>query len=277
VIKHILIPQDGSDHSSAALDYGIWLARRTGAKITGLYVVDIVTLEGPLLHDISGSLGFEPYLNFSTKMREVLEARGEDILTGFVERCEKEGIGHECSLASGVVVSEISERAKVADLVIMGRFGVNVEFEYGLLGSTTEGVIRRASKPVLVVPDRFSEPARPLLAYDGGATAAKAMHSAAELVKTLGLSLTVLAVAGGEEGDRLLSEAKEYLKPYGVEAEYKSREGAAYREIVSCYEDGGYDMLFMGVSHHSRIVEMVLGSTTEHVVRAVEGPVFLER
>ncbi|MFQ5586224.1 MAG: universal stress protein [Thermodesulfobacteriota bacterium] len=277
MIKHILIPQDGSDHGAAALDYGIWLARRTEAKITGLYVVDIVTLEGPFFHDISGSLGFEPYLNFSTKMREMLEARGEEILNSFVERCESEGVECEKTLGSGVVVSEICERAKVADLVIMGRFGVNVEFEYGLLGSTTEGVIRRASRPVLVVPDRFKEPARPLLAYDGGATAAKAMHSAAELVKTLGRPLTVLAVAEGEEGDRLLNEAEEYLKPYGVEAEYISREGAAYREIVACYEEKGHDMLFMGVSHHSRIVEMVLGSTTEHVIRAVQGPVFLER
>ncbi|MFQ5329547.1 MAG: universal stress protein [Thermodesulfobacteriota bacterium] len=277
MIKHILIPQDGSDHSSAALDYGVWLAKRTEAKITGLYVVDIVTLEGPFFHDISGSLGFEPYLNFSTKMREVLDARGEELLKGFVERCESDGVECESVLASGVVVSEICERAKLADLVIMGRFGINVEFEYGLLGSTAEGVIRRASRPVIVVPDRFIEPAKPLLAYDGGATAAKAMHSAAELVKTLGLPLTILAVGAGEEGDRLLSEAEEYLKPYGVEVEYKSREGAAYKEIVSCYEEGGHDILFMGVSHHSRIVEMVLGSTTEHVVRAVQGPVFLER
>ncbi|MFQ5465844.1 MAG: hypothetical protein ACE5EI_07950 [Thermodesulfobacteriota bacterium] len=33
----------------------------------------------------------------------------------------------------------------------------------------------------------------------------------------------------------------------------------------------------MGTSHHSRFVEMVLGSTTEHVVRSVRGPFFLER
>jgi len=277
MIKQILIPQDGSDHSSSALDYGIWLARPMEARLIGLYVMDIVTMEGPFFHDLSGSLGFEPYLNFSVKMRELLEARGEDIMEGFAEECDKKKIDHEKIVASGVVVREICDKAKVADLVIMGRFGINVEFEYGLLGSTTEGVIRKTSKPVLVVPERFAEPKKPLLAYDGGATAAKAMHSAAELVKTLGLPLTVLAVSGREEGDRLLSEAKEYLKPYGVEGEYINRKGAPHQEIVACHKEGGHDMLFMGVSHHSRIVEMVLGSTTEHVVRAVQGPIFLER
>jgi nucleotide-binding universal stress UspA family protein len=33
----------------------------------------------------------------------------------------------------------------------------------------------------------------------------------------------------------------------------------------------------MGVTSHSRIVEMVVGSTTEYVMRNVNGPVFLER
>jgi len=33
----------------------------------------------------------------------------------------------------------------------------------------------------------------------------------------------------------------------------------------------------MGVTHHSRIAQMVLGSTTEHVMRRVGGPFFLER
>ena len=277
MIKQILIPQDGSDHSSSALDYGIWLARPMEARLIGLYVMDIVTMEGPFFHDLSGSLGFEPYLNFSVKMRELLEARGENIMEGFIEVCDKAKVDHEKIVASGVVVREICEKAKVADLVIMGRFGINVEFEYGLLGSTTEGVIRKTSKPVLVVPGSFAAPVKPLLAYDGGATAAKAMHSAAELVKTMGLPLTVLAVAGREESDRLLSGAKEYLKPYGVKAEYISREGSPHKEIVSCHKEGGHDMLFMGASHHSRIVEMVLGSTTEHVVRAVQGPIFLER
>ena len=64
MFKNILIPQDGSNHSRTALAYGIWLARKFDAKVIGLYVVDVVVMEGPFLHDLSGSLGFEPFLNF---------------------------------------------------------------------------------------------------------------------------------------------------------------------------------------------------------------------
>jgi nucleotide-binding universal stress UspA family protein len=41
--------------------------------------------------------------------------------------------------------------------------------------------------------------------------------------------------------------------------------------------DGGYDLLFIGAYGHSRIIEMVLGSTTEYVLRNSDAPVFLAR
>ena len=47
---------------------------------SALHVIDIVSIEGSFFHDISGSLGFEPYLDFSSKMREVLEERGRAML-----------------------------------------------------------------------------------------------------------------------------------------------------------------------------------------------------
>ena len=51
----------------------------------GLHVVDIVSIEGSFFHDISGSLGFEPYLDFSSKMRGVLQERGKALLEAFAE------------------------------------------------------------------------------------------------------------------------------------------------------------------------------------------------
>lgn len=277
MIKNILVPQDGSAYGKAALDYSVWLARKFGAGLTGLHVVDIVSLEGPFLHDLSGSLGFEPFLNFSTRMREALEARGKTILGAFEEACKDSGAECETLISFGIVANEICDRAKIADLVVVGRRGVNAQFEYGLLGSTTESVIRRSPKPVLVVPETFKEPKKPLLAYDGSPNASKAMHSAAEWAKMLDLPLTVITATASGEEDGLLEEARQYLKPYGIEASFKSLKGDAPIVIESHYKDNGHDLLFMGTSHHSRLIEMVLGSTTEHVMRTVAGPFFLER
>ncbi|CAG1064790.1 partial Universal stress protein/MSMEI_3859, partial [uncultured bacterium] len=220
---------------------------------------------------------FEPFLNFSTRMREALESRGKTILSTFEEACAENKAECETQISFGIVANEICDKAKVADLVVVGRRGMNARFEYGLLGSTTESVLRRSPKPVLVVPENFSEPKKPLLAYDGSPNASKAMHSAAEWAKTLGLPLTVITASATGEEEALLNEARQYLKPYAVEAKFASLKGDAPLVIESYYKDNGHDLLFMGTSHHSRLVEMVLGSTTEHVMRTVGGPFFLER
>lgn len=278
MIKKILVTQDGSEHGKAALDYGIWLAKRFKASIIGVYIVDLVALEGPFLHDLSGSLGFEPYLNFSTKMREALESKGNSILNILEEAAKKEGVETEVHISMGIIANEICEKARLADLVIVGKRGINEKFEHGLLGSTTENVLRKSPKPVLIVPDSFSPIQNPLLAFDGSPNASKAMHSAAEWAKALGLPLTVVTVSNlKEEMDPLLKDAESYLKPYGINAKFVQLSEDAPTAIEKYYKENKHDLLFMGTSHHSRLIEMVLGSTTEHVMRSVKGPFFLER
>jgi nucleotide-binding universal stress UspA family protein len=53
--------------------------------------------------------------------------------------------------------------------------------------------------------------------------------------------------------------------------------GPPHQRIVDVLRDGGYDLLFIGAYGHSRIIEMVLGSTTEYVLRNSDAPVFLAR
>src|SRR5213078_3454410 len=202
MIKTILVALDGSEHADAALQYALWLAERVRATVLGLHVIDVVSIEGSFLHDISGSLGFEPYLDFSAKMREALAERG---------------VPCDTTLATGIVANEICDQARVADLVVIGHRGVNEQFSTGLLGSTTESGARKSPKPVFVSPMRFKEIRRPLLAYDGSQRASAAMHAAAEVASALSLPLTVIHVAREEaaEGTRVLDEARRYLHSYG--------------------------------------------------------------
>ena len=75
MIKNILVGVDGSDHARTATRYAQWFAKRFDARVLGLHVIDIVSVEGPFFHDISGSLGFEPYLDFTSKVRDALAER----------------------------------------------------------------------------------------------------------------------------------------------------------------------------------------------------------
>jgi len=278
LIKKILVGIDTSEHSQNAQAYAFYFARIFKASLIGLHVVDIVSIEGSFFHDISGSLGLEPYMDFSSKMREVLTARGRGVLDDFAAAARRENIAAETVIDMGIVANQICERARSADLVMIGHRGVNERFSTGLLGSTAESVARKCPRPVFISPKRFREIKRPVLAYDGSERASRAMCSAAEFAQSLGVPLTVVTCARDPKlGERTLAEARAYFANYTPKAEFKLLQGHANEEIVKFLKEHEADLLFIGAYGHSRIIEMVLGSNTEYVLRNSPWPVFLAR
>jgi nucleotide-binding universal stress UspA family protein len=278
MIKKILVGIDTSEHSRNAQAYAFYFARLFDASLIGLHVVDIVSIEGSFFHDISGSLGVEPYLDFSSKMREVLTARGRSVLDEFAAAARRENIVAETVLDMGIVANQICDRARSADLVMIGHRGVNERFSTGLLGSTAESVARKCPRPLFISPMKFREVKRPVLAYDGSERASRAMRAAAEFASGIGAPLEVITVARDPKlGERTLAEARSYFENYTPKAEFKLLQGHANEEIVKFLKERDADVLFIGAYGHSRIIEMVLGSTTEYVLRNAPCPVFLSR
>ncbi len=277
MIKKILVGQDGSNNSASATEYALWLAERFKSVISGLFVVDRVLLEGPFFHDLSASIGFEPFVNFSEKMRETLEERGADILSEFKKRCAGSSISAQTFITTGLVALELCKSAALSDLLVIGRKGDSEGFDTGMLGSVAEGVVRRSRTPVFLAPPEFSPVKNPLLVYDGSKNAGDAMRIAAEFAKVTGGRLTVASVGSAGEADEHLVDAMDYLKSYDIKGAFKELKGEAPVEIEKYYKDAGHDMLFMGATHRSRVVELVLGSTAEYVLRAVTGPVIVVR
>ncbi|HUO06227.1 MAG TPA: universal stress protein [Candidatus Binataceae bacterium] len=278
MIKKILIGIDSSEYSRNAQAYAFYFARRFGASLIGLHVVDVVSIEGSFFHDISGSLGLEPYLDFSSKMREALTERGRMVLGNFAASAKHENIPAETVLDMGIVANQICDRARGADLVMIGHRGVNEKFSTGLLGSTAESVARKCPRPLFIAPMGFKEIERPVLAYDGSERASQAMRAAAEFSSNTGIQLTVITVARDLKlGEKTIAEARAYFEPYSPTPVFKLIQGHANEEIVRFLKEHDAGVLFIGAYGHSRIIEMVLGSTTEYVLRNSPCPVFLSR
>ena len=131
---------------------------------------------------------------------------------------------------------------------------------------------------MVVSPIRFQEITRALLAYDGSDRASRAMRAAAEFAATLEVPLDVITVARDLKlGERTLNQARSYLEPYSIRAEFKLVPGHAHEGIISSLKEFAADLLFIGAYGHSRIIEMVLGSNTEFVLRNAPCPVFMSR
>jgi nucleotide-binding universal stress UspA family protein len=275
MIKQILVPTDGSEHASLGVQYGVGLAKQHEASLVGLHVIDIHLLEGPFLRDISASLGTAPYVNYQNNMALILEEKGKAALEDFRQRAEKSGVQFQAMQITGAVASAIVEQSELADLIVMGRGGEHGEFLGGLVGSTTESVVRHAKCPVLVTGRKEARIQRFVVAYDGSPHARHALQFATSIGEAWLVPFEVLVVS--KNGDGVLTEAKHYLQAHDLQVEYTVREGDPREVIVDFTRERQADLLVMGAFGHSKVRELLLGSTTQYVINHAPCPVLLAR
>ncbi len=80
-----------------------------------------------------------------------------------------------------------------------------------------------------------------------------------------------------EEGREALARVEDLAADHGVDVAGVVREGRPAREIVRYAEDGGCDLVVMATHGRGGIDRLLLGSVTEHVVRASSVPVLTVR
>ncbi|HPO15495.1 MAG TPA: universal stress protein [Candidatus Hydrogenedentes bacterium] len=276
MFRRILVPTDGSESAGIGVRYAVALASRHPVVLHGLHVVDVKLLEGPFLRDLSASLGTAPYVNYQNNISLILEERGRAALTAFQEASEQAKVTCETTLTTGIVPRTIVEYASLSDLVILGRSGEHSQWLEGLVGSTTEAVVRRATQPVLVTGveqpgfDRF------LVAYDGSHYARRALKTAATISEAWHMPFHVLVV-GDAETLGLLDEARNYFQAYPVQVEYAACTGDPAEQIIHYAQKCSADFIVMGAYGHSKVRELVLGSTTAYAINHASCPVLLTR
>ena len=134
----ILVPTDGSDASTAALDHALSLASQYDARIHALYVVD-----------------WEPY-GLVEEGKSVIVDTLHDEGSAAVARVEEEAETVGVDVRTGVVEGDIHRRIldyateEGVDLIVMGTHGRR-GLDRLLIGSVTERVVRSSPVPVLTV------------------------------------------------------------------------------------------------------------------------------
>ncbi len=277
MVRHILVPTDGSDTAFVAVRYAVALAKDSGATLHGLYVVDVKLLEGPFLRDISASLGTAPFVNYQGNIAMILEERGNAALEAFRRACEEAGVRHKTSQATGVVSRVIVEHGELTDMIVMGRGGEHSQWLEGLAGSTTQAVIRRAGRPVLVTNTPAAGRERLMVAYDGSNNAKQALHTAANLSAEWRAALHVLMVGDAEWVNRRIAEAQDYVAAHGIPSEFVGREGDPSETIVAYARECEADILVIGAYGHTKVRELVVGSATAYALNHAPCPVLLSR
>jgi len=280
MVKNILIPTDGSDFGKTAIAYGISIARKLGAGLLGLHVVDIRLLQGPVFTDLSGSMGIPSYQEFLPAIESSLEAKAETILGAFREQCEAAGIHVQTKKVTGVIDESIIEEGRTCcDWILLAQRGEHFHMGDGaILGSTAQSVVRSSGKPVLVTPGEFREIESMAIAYDGSLPAHNALKLAAELSAAASWPLSVVIVSNDQcLAAEMAQKAEDFLSPRKIDSTVLILNGKEDRELLRYIREGAVELLVMGAFGHNRLRELLVGSTTSMIIRKSTIPVLLTR
>ena len=145
IIKRILVPTDFSTTSDLAIGYGIDLAKRYGASLHFLHVVE----DTYLAHAYPDGY-FAELPGIQAKIRADAEQRLAEVFT----RCAAAAVPVTRQVVDGRPARLIVETAKTlgTDLIVMGTHGRSGVAHF-LMGSVAEHVVRTAPCPVFTVRD----------------------------------------------------------------------------------------------------------------------------
>ncbi|KTG09589.1 hypothetical protein AUR64_13025 [Haloprofundus marisrubri] len=287
----ILVPTDGSEAATQALDHALLLAAAMDASVHALHVVNAEPDETAGATDNRDA----------EEVVDTLRRFGERTLDAVSDRSESETTSVETALRTGVPHDEILAYAdeQGVDLVVMGTQGRSGLQRY-LLGSVAERVVRLANCPVMAVheDDDATPYERVLVPTDGSDYAEVATDHAVAVARAFdaelhALSAVNLAEAGGlfnaggvdsEFVSRLDRRAQadtdavvERADDAGVRSESTVVHGVPHETVAEYVTDNDIDLVVMGTHGRSGFRRYLLGSITERVLRTAPAPVLAVR
>ena len=160
-MKRILVPIDFSDATLRVIDLAQQLAKALDAEIHLVHVKELTAAAAPgtLGYGLAGMPELAPMSGvplpvFDPMPQEVpVDEDEQSKLTHWQDKIAQSGVKVTLHEPTGAVVEEILNEADVvnADLIVMGTHGHGAMYNL-LVGGVTKGVLKRSTRPVLLVP-----------------------------------------------------------------------------------------------------------------------------
>jgi len=277
MIKSILVAVDGSEYTDSVMKYALQMAKRFGARLRIVTVIDVRIFEWSVYLGVDGFAPVLPSSVYLDESRQLLQEKADNVLKKCEEIAQKEGVSYTAEKVEGSPVEILSNRAAIVDLVLLGAHGEFAKWGRSkLMGATVEAISRECIKPLFISQKDYREFKKILVPYDGSLNSNRALPYAGYFASQFGAGVTVFTVDNNlEMAKNVASEGTNYLSSYEVDLDLEIRRGNAEEEIINFSEEGGFDLIVMGAYGHSRIREAILGSTTEHVMRHANIPLLL--
>jgi len=280
-VRTILAPTDLSALARHAVARASLLAAEPGARLSVQHVVNVGALDA-LRHLLDG--GALPVQD------RLLDEMREEVQVLAAEMASRHHVQPDVHLVVGNVLAEIAGHADAidADLVVMGARGAGFMREL-LIGSATERVLRKISRPLLVVKQIAHEPYRRVLVpVDFSPRSLDALRLAqrvapqAEYVLLHAFEVPFegkLRYAGVEEHAlsslrvnarrEAIDKMNALIVQSGADENRVRRivvHGEPATELLEQEQEQDCDLVVIGKRGQGMIGEMLLGSVTKHVL-----------
>ncbi len=275
MLRSALVALDGSAYSETATALAIDLAKRPGARLLGLGVLDAPAIRGaePV------PLGAGAYKQARDEVRLAdAHRRVVDFLAAFRARATAAGIAVDVLEDIGDPADRILREAHRCDLVILAR-ETHFHFEtQEQPDDTLARVLRGSPRPVVTVPRELPEGQGVVVAYGGGREAARTLQTFQLLGLAAGEAIEVVSIhRDGAEAEALAHLAGAYLTAHGAPHRLRAIASAAPPADVLLEEIRRVRprLLVMGAHGHHPLRDLFGTSITRAVLRACPVPAFI--
>lgn len=285
-MNKILACIDTRGNTDAVIDWAAWAARRQGGALEFLHVLERHP-EVATVTDFSGTLGLDAQESLLKELSDqdgqrsvALREAGRELLSHARSRAATAGVEQlDARLRHGDFIDTAIELQREADLFVLGEHHhasaqARIRAEHHL-----ERVIRGITPPVLVATtEAFEAPQRVVVAFDGSPAARKALARLSQHPLVVGLPVLVAMVAPDTTLARQqLREAQIALQATGAVAETELVAGEPQKVLPELVKRQAPALLVMGAFGHSRLRQLLIGSTTASLLRMSDVPVLILR
>ena len=284
IMTKIITCVDGSAITSAVTDAAVWASKKLNKSILFLHTLEKEQQHGA--DDYTGAIGLSARTALLDEMTKLDEQRskvalqlGKELLGYVSQQAITAGVAEVKSLQRhGDLVDSIDDIEGQTRLIVIGRSGKGHDGNFNALGSNIETLLRKASHPVMVIPDTFITPVSFMIAYDGRETAEIALQRVIDGGLLHGLHCHLFSVKNNESNQKdkfLLAQQKLEEKGFNVTVSFI--EGNIHESLMEYKEAHDIGLIVMGAFGHSKLRQFFLGSNTLKMLERCKVPMVVLR
>jgi nucleotide-binding universal stress UspA family protein len=266
-LKNLLVHLDQGERTAARVELAVSLARQHQARLTGVFG----QRGQPKQVGVVATWPSQAYSDARDASKAMFEQAAARLPAAEWRDINR---GSDAEVLRGII-----DLARHADMVILGQHDERARAF--LPDDLVSEVIVESGRPVLIVPfaGNFTDVGKhPLIAWNNGREAARALNDALPLIQGCDEAMVVTLAPRAEEGESCCTEIARHLAAHGIKAKTETllvQDIGIMDMLLNRITDRAADLLVMGAHGHIGFPFVSRGAGTRYILGHMTVPVLM--